>query len=756
MAPRRAGGVGTVLIWLSWSHSALAVPSNHVDQIQIGASSSNGGDHQTGHDISVSSIDHDPPRTEDGGAGQAAAPHRKHYLHTIQAMNEILGDDILGEPTRPPAFLERDNDDDFNLSADMDLVFSQLEERDNRRAGELLEGSSSEQALVSGGDEGLLGGTAEDLLEEGGDCPNPQHDASQGARGSTSSQQSVEEAETSGTTSGPSASSSFTATGAERLVHGDGLHFAGLLLFGTTGEHFAELILAVCAVAVLPLFWLIFVLFFYLTAPENARPDELGATSTQEEKGDTSDSPYPTAVNTDAETAETASTTEWSVSTVDPASGGTVSTPGEEPRGRHQDFPPPPTTDNVRQAAQCVRQENGRGIQTLSWESITFSPHDLPPSHSGSSTTECSVDVPRKHDKSIKQLSEEEPPQHGYDLSDSDALHQISLSSSSSSATSATESGSDEKETRGSGNSGSSDSDTSGSDEQNSGSGSDDNTPRHPRTNYDAPKRLLNNIAGRVHKHRLLAVMGPPRAGKTLLLRTLAEGLGAPGEGGGAGRMALDGRRLGSDEGEEDWALYRGASQFVEQEGVFFENLTVQEHLEFWCSMLGVSESRIEEVLAKMDLKRVRGRRIGDSKNSSAGGWGSAAGSGRSSQGVGGEKADVDCDCLGRGTSGSLSGSERKRLGIAERLLTKPIFLFVDEPISNIDAGAGLEVCWEGTEWLWQLIRTTIVHKVRLRHIHNTSSSDRRTELSQTYDHGSGAVESVFSSSELLSGSFVP
>jgi ABC-type multidrug transport system ATPase subunit len=40
-----------------------------------------------------------------------------------------------------------------------------------------------------------------------------------------------------------------------------------------------------------------------------------------------------------------------------------------------------------------------------------------------------------------------------------------------------------------------------------------------------------------------------------------------------------------------------------------------------------------------------------------------------------------------------LSGGQKKRLGVASRLVTSPRIIFLDEPTSGLDAALSLEVC---------------------------------------------------------------
>lgn len=63
-----------------------------------------------------------------------------------------------------------------------------------------------------------------------------------------------------------------------------------------------------------------------------------------------------------------------------------------------------------------------------------------------------------------------------------------------------------------------------------------------------------------------------------------------------------------------------------------------------------------------------------------------------------------------------LSGGQKKRLGIASRLVANPKILFLDEPTSGLDSALSLEVC----TYIKQIARQ-----------HNVSSPKSRTELTR-------------------------
>ena len=112
---------------------------------------------------------------------------------------------------------------------------------------------------------------------------------------------------------------------------------------------------------------------------------------------------------------------------------------------------------------------------------------------------------------------------------------------------------------------------------------------------------ILNNINGLVEPGQLLALLGPSGSGKTSLLNVLnfrSKNLVVNGE------IKIN----GVDVDATQMAMF---SRYVEQEDMFFENLTVREHLVFH-AMLRMNKSvtkleklkRVDQVLKDFNLEK--------------------------------------------------------------------------------------------------------------------------------------------------------
>ena len=159
-------------------------------------------------------------------------------------------------------------------------------------------------------------------------------------------------------------------------------------------------------------------------------------------------------------------------------------------------------------------------------------------------------------------------------------------------------------------------------------------------------KQVLRDCWGEACPGEVLAVMGPSGAGKTTLLNVLADRPTLGEHGTWSGSITLNGRPCG--------AHWKRAAAYVMQKDIFFEKLTVYDHL-LCTAMLRLppSWSRAEK-MAELDrivtLLRLQG-------------------------------------CLhttvGSGTVRGLSGGESKRLNIATELLSRPRLVFLDEPLTG-------------------------------------------------------------------------
>jgi len=175
---------------------------------------------------------------------------------------------------------------------------------------------------------------------------------------------------------------------------------------------------------------------------------------------------------------------------------------------------------------------------------------------------------------------------------------------------------------------------------------------RWMRKNGSKSKEILHGISGYVRPGEMLAVMGPSGSGKTTLLNILAGRLGQPSE----GELLFGGK-------QRDKRTRRKVA-YVTQEDLFFSNLTVHEVLTFTAHVrlpdsmtVPEKDARVDVVLEKLNLQKTANTKIGD---------------GLFNKGI--------------------SGGERKRVGIANELLTDPYVILLDEPTSGLDSNTALTV----------------------------------------------------------------
>ncbi|KIW94214.1 uncharacterized protein Z519_05530 [Cladophialophora bantiana CBS 173.52] len=169
------------------------------------------------------------------------------------------------------------------------------------------------------------------------------------------------------------------------------------------------------------------------------------------------------------------------------------------------------------------------------------------------------------------------------------------------------------------------------------------------------PLRILTDSHGFVEAGELLAIMGPSGSGKTTLLNAIAHRQAAAGAK-TTGDVMANGQKM-------DWKKIRQLSSYVEQEDALIGSLTVRETMKFAAGL----------ALPNSVSKKERMQRIDDLI---------------ASFGLQAQAHTI----VGTPIKKGLSGGQKKRLGVASRLITEPKILFLDEPTSGLDSTLSFEV----------------------------------------------------------------
>ena len=150
---------------------------------------------------------------------------------------------------------------------------------------------------------------------------------------------------------------------------------------------------------------------------------------------------------------------------------------------------------------------------------------------------------------------------------------------------------------------------------------------------------IVRDVSVSVGRGEIVLIMGPNGAGKSTLVKAVTGKLPLMG-----GRVVLDGEDI--SQAKEDERAMRGIG-YVPQSGDVFPTLTVQDNLEMGGYRWPRREVRghVERVLDQFSTLRPLRRRL----------------------------------------ARTLSGGERKTLGIARALVADPSLLILDEPTSNLD-----------------------------------------------------------------------
>ncbi|ERN00275.1 ABC transporter G family member 15 isoform X2 [Amborella trichopoda] len=172
--------------------------------------------------------------------------------------------------------------------------------------------------------------------------------------------------------------------------------------------------------------------------------------------------------------------------------------------------------------------------------------------------------------------------------------------------------------------------------------------------NYgDGPtRRLLDGLNGYAEPGRILAIMGPSGSGKSTLLDSLAGRL--------AGNTIMSGNVLVNGRKKK---LDYGAAAYVTQEDILLGTLTVRE------TIMYSAQLRLPKRMSSEEKKGVVEGTI-------------------MAMGLQ-ECADTP---IGNWHLRGVSGGEKKRISIAQQILTRPRILFLDEPTSGLDSASAFFV----------------------------------------------------------------
>jgi ABC-2 type transport system ATP-binding protein len=149
--------------------------------------------------------------------------------------------------------------------------------------------------------------------------------------------------------------------------------------------------------------------------------------------------------------------------------------------------------------------------------------------------------------------------------------------------------------------------------------------------------KALSDLTVTIPEGSITALVGPNGAGKTTLMRCMTA-LARPTE----GQVLID----GIDTATDPHACHRLLGFLADNFGLY-ENLTVEQSVSYFADAHQISEERVEEVLAQVNLLNKREETIK-----------------------------------------SLSRGMRQRVGIAQAIIHHPKYLILDEPASGLDPEA--------------------------------------------------------------------
>jgi len=180
-------------------------------------------------------------------------------------------------------------------------------------------------------------------------------------------------------------------------------------------------------------------------------------------------------------------------------------------------------------------------------------------------------------------------------------------------------------------------------------------------------RTILNDVSGSAFPGQMVAIMGPSGSGKTSLLNILA---GRANAASSDGYVTLNGDVINK--------TLRRRISYVTQEDIFFPNLTVEQTLKFAAELrlkesFDVKMQIVDDIINALDLRKCATTIIGGN--------------------------------LIRG----ISGGEKKRVSIANELLTDPSVLLLDEPTSGLDSNTAFDLICSLKKYVSQFHKTLIL-----------------------------------------------
>jgi len=161
----------------------------------------------------------------------------------------------------------------------------------------------------------------------------------------------------------------------------------------------------------------------------------------------------------------------------------------------------------------------------------------------------------------------------------------------------------------------------------------------------DGAKQILHSVNAEFQPGKLIGILGPSGSGKTTLLNALTGQL--------VGKM--DGKILVN--GQRKTKQFKRKIGYVMQSDLMFSQLTVEETLQTtaWLRLpedwsAEAKQERVDRMIRLLQLQKTTSTKVG------------------------------------KALGPSISGGEKKRLNVANELMTNPAVLFLDEPTSGLDS----------------------------------------------------------------------